>query len=331
MNRNSGSTGLGSINAEGSRANEPNISASGAGFAVDGGQTVMPLPTTIGSSSFCQTGGEAGLTNTFKTAANSVALFYREALAQNKRSFESGYNQCLQDLTEFVTQLHHQQLSSHASKYPPNYSVFLADLMVFMQSRQAQHQSAVGMQPLAHTNQPCSNTAFVQTPSMSQLPCATSTSSSLDTPEYSTSTSLFDGNDKRASFSDTHDSASNTAPDAESLDLQSRQPHSYHHHIQQRLIHQPWLPQTSAINTPGNMSINAPSVSFFAPSLPSLPSSLFPDTCYDNRLTDLHKRRWGYDGDIDVIGRSVASDDYANPDNAGKRFRLRRDERMSDD
>ena len=71
------------------------------------------------------------LTDSFKVAANSVALLYKEALTQNKKAFESGYQCCLQDLYQYVSsqQQQHERESSSRGFIP------LQDLETFIQAK----------------------------------------------------------------------------------------------------------------------------------------------------------------------------------------------------
>ena len=45
------------------------------------------------------------LSSSFKSAANNVALLYKEALISNKTSYESGYKHCLSDLWSYLTSI----------------------------------------------------------------------------------------------------------------------------------------------------------------------------------------------------------------------------------
>ena len=47
---------------------------------------------------------ESQLMDAFKSAANSVALLYKESLQQSRGSFNTGYNQALQDIWEYISQ-----------------------------------------------------------------------------------------------------------------------------------------------------------------------------------------------------------------------------------
>jgi hypothetical protein len=49
--------------------------------------------------------------HSFKQAANAIALFYKDALAQNKQAHQEGYLQCLQDLVFFISSSSKSQLS----------------------------------------------------------------------------------------------------------------------------------------------------------------------------------------------------------------------------
>jgi hypothetical protein len=76
-----------------------------------------------------QSSSQNSLTDSFKSAANSVALLYKEALTQNKKAFESGYQFCLQDLYQFVSSHQHQHESS------PRGFISLQDLETFIQAK----------------------------------------------------------------------------------------------------------------------------------------------------------------------------------------------------
>ena len=41
--------------------------------------------------------------NSFKVAANSLALLYKESVIQSKQSYQAGYEQGLQDVWEFIS------------------------------------------------------------------------------------------------------------------------------------------------------------------------------------------------------------------------------------
>ena len=47
------------------------------------------------------------LPNSFKQAANSVAILYKEALSSTKKAKQEGYSQCLNDLYHFISSQSH--------------------------------------------------------------------------------------------------------------------------------------------------------------------------------------------------------------------------------
>jgi hypothetical protein len=90
---------------------------------------------------------ENDLMNTFKVAANSLALLYKESHNHSRKSYMSGYQQALQDLWEFISL---QQSTG------PNSMIPTSDVLSFIQSRhmeterkpvQEEGSSAVAMPP----------------------------------------------------------------------------------------------------------------------------------------------------------------------------------------
>jgi hypothetical protein len=69
---------------------------------------------------------ENELMNTFKVAANSLALLYKESHNHSRKSYVSGYQQALQDLWEFISL---QQSTGSNSMIPTS------EVLSFIQSR----------------------------------------------------------------------------------------------------------------------------------------------------------------------------------------------------
>ena len=97
------------------------------------------------------------LTSTFKSAANAVALLYKESLSSSQRAHEAGYNACLQDLWTF--------LSLQASREPvsPGTStIHLADLETFFRAKLFELHNKEPTEPSKEINdfEASSSTAF---------------------------------------------------------------------------------------------------------------------------------------------------------------------------
>jgi Tfp pilus assembly protein PilV len=69
---------------------------------------------------------ESDLMNTFKVAANSLALLYKESHNQSRKAYVSGYQQALQDLWEFMS----LKQSSYAQPMIP-----VQEILGFIQSK----------------------------------------------------------------------------------------------------------------------------------------------------------------------------------------------------
>lgn len=50
-------------------------------------------------------GTSNGLSSSFKSAANSLTLLYKDALISNKLSYEAGYKHCLSDLWSYLSSI----------------------------------------------------------------------------------------------------------------------------------------------------------------------------------------------------------------------------------
>lgn len=46
-----------------------------------------------------------GLSSSFKSAANSLTLLYKDALISNRHSYEAGYKHCLSDLWSYLSSI----------------------------------------------------------------------------------------------------------------------------------------------------------------------------------------------------------------------------------
>ena len=86
---------------------------------------------------------EENLLTSFRSAANSVTLLYRESLAQNKLSFQSGYHNCLTDLFDFVKERQETE-SIRGSEYGPR-----GPSQIHPQTPSHSHQN---VHTLRHTN-----------------------------------------------------------------------------------------------------------------------------------------------------------------------------------
>ncbi|KAJ3010382.1 hypothetical protein HKX48_007436 [Thoreauomyces humboldtii] len=60
-------------------------------------------PSSSGNSAFQPGETDPALLDAFKTAAHTVTQLYRESTKQQRRGYEAGYGQCLQDLWQFVS------------------------------------------------------------------------------------------------------------------------------------------------------------------------------------------------------------------------------------
>jgi hypothetical protein len=85
---------------------------------------------------------DPSLTASFKTAANAVALLYKESITTSKKAHESGYQACLQDLWSFLSlQLSNREQSSSASSHQEQSpssatpSIPLSDLETFFRTK----------------------------------------------------------------------------------------------------------------------------------------------------------------------------------------------------
>jgi hypothetical protein len=72
---------------------------------------------------------EADLMNTFKVAANSLALLYKASQTQSRKAYVSGYQQALQDMWEFISL---KQSNSSSATIP------VQEVLLFIQSRHSE-------------------------------------------------------------------------------------------------------------------------------------------------------------------------------------------------
>lgn len=75
---------------------------------------------------------EDGISTTFKNAANSLALLYKESVKEVRSSYRAGYEQALQDMWEFISLQHpsHIREGCHSS-----------DILHFIQAKHSELNS----------------------------------------------------------------------------------------------------------------------------------------------------------------------------------------------
>ncbi|KAK9767252.1 hypothetical protein K7432_003085 [Basidiobolus ranarum] len=87
-------------------------------------------------------GPEQALLNSFKSAATAVTQMYKDAMKQNRKSYQTGYEQCLQDLISYVST--HSSVQSQRERGEiqlRNSYIPASDLIAFTREKYAQVHS----------------------------------------------------------------------------------------------------------------------------------------------------------------------------------------------
>ncbi|KAK9709478.1 hypothetical protein K7432_009019 [Basidiobolus ranarum] len=98
-----------------------------------------PNGTHIEAPSVDDLGPEQALLNSFKSAATAVTQMYKDAMKQNRKSYHSGYEQCLQDLIGYISSHNSVQAQRERGEIQLRNSYIPAsDLMAFTREKYSQ-------------------------------------------------------------------------------------------------------------------------------------------------------------------------------------------------
>jgi hypothetical protein len=103
--------------------------------------------------------GDGDMMNTFRVAANSLALLYKESVNQSRRSYSSGYEQALQDIWEFISLRNSGNMQSHIS---------IPEILEFIQSKHSESKDAVNKK-LTSSEQHQESSSISAAPSIEQF------------------------------------------------------------------------------------------------------------------------------------------------------------------